>query len=266
MLKFDEFLLYNDIVGEVKNIEFQYPIISEGLEDIGKQLNSKIEADVLDVTIPIAWPKPPVEFDITLGFPLDGLILADSKGNDIISGKELKTVFEAFEKGDYVSIGETLYKLFQDHSEDFAKTMKSEKTSVKELEETALNLSKLEFLVKIERARIYIPYTGKLSKFGIKFYQEATIWMKIKPDPKTAGAAGAVAVVNPGLANILLLMDRIQKIELNDFVIEGVGRINVTHLLKIYIQCAMPIAQMVMSFVMIILGQIKNGEKSLRPR
>lgn len=260
MLKFDEFLLYNEIVGEVKNTEFQYPIIFEGLEDIGKQLNSKIEADVLDVTIPIAWPKPPVEFDITLGFPLDGLILADSKGNDIISGKELKPVFEAFESGDYVSIGETLYTLFQEHSEDFAKTMKAEKTSVKELEETALNLSKLDFLFKIERARIYIPYTGKLSKAGLKFYQEATIWIKIKPDPKTQRAANAVSLASPSLASIILLMDAIKKIELNDFVIEGVGRINVTHLLKIYIQCAMPIAQMIVSFVMIILGQIKNGE------
>lgn len=264
MLKFDEFLLYNEIVGEVKNTEFQYPIISEGLEDIGKQLNNKIEADVLDVTIAIAIPTPaggaPVEIDVTLGFPLDGLILADSKGNDIISGKELKPVFDAFEKGDYVSIGETLYTLFQEHSEDFAKTMKSEKTSVKELEETALNLSKLDFLVKIERARIYIPYTGKLSKLGIKFYQEATIWIKIKPDPKTARAAGVAGNISPSLGAIILLMDAIQKVELNDFVIEGVGRINVTYLLKIYIQLAMPIAQMIISFVMIILGQIKDGE------
>jgi hypothetical protein len=180
--------------------------------------------------------------------------------NDIISGKELKPVFEAFESGDYVSIGETLYTLFQEHSEDFAKTMKAEKTSVKELEETALNLSKLDFLLKIERARIYIPYTGKLSKAGLKFYQEATIWIKIKPDPKTQRAANAVSLASPSLASIILLMDSIKKIELNDFVIEGVGRINVTHLLKIYIQCAMPIAQMIVSFVMIILGQIKNGE------
>jgi hypothetical protein len=134
--------------------------------------------------------------------------------------------------------------------------MKAEKTSVKELEETALNLSKLEFLLKIERARIYIPYTGKLSKAGLKFYQEATIWIKVKPDQKV-GVAGAVS---PSLAAILLLMDSIKKIELNDFVIEGIGRINVTHLLKIYIQCAMPIAQMIMTVGMIILGQIKEGK------
>jgi len=254
MITLENYLLYNEIVDNSNN-NIQNLTINEGLSDFAKKLNNKIEGNVLDVTVAVSWPKPPVEFDITIGFPIEGIIIADEKGNDIISGKELKPVIDAFANGEYTDIAEELIKLFNSHSEDFAKTLKKGAGVEGDLDSMKLDLSKLSYLLKLERVRIYIPYTGKLSKLGVKLYQEFTIHFLLKPN--------GTAQVVPG-AMILIALDSIKKLELNDFVIEGIGRINVSSLLKLYLHTLQCYCELMLSVISILFGQIAEG-KPIKP-